>query len=112
VQTILTYIYFQIYQELNEASYLDVLVRRPFITDVESTTIFAPVQNAIGFHLHNDTPLRPPVLDVVVQLKSGDMYTGECKNIHSYLLHLLLFESHVEADAAVDELNQPVHHKL
>jgi hypothetical protein len=99
-------------QELNEDSYQDVLVRRPFITAVEAATSFAPVQNAIGFHLRDDAPLRPPVSDVVVQLKSGDMYAGECKNIRGYLLHLLLLESHVEADAATDELNQPVQHKL
>lgn len=98
--------------ELNEASYMNVLVCRLFITAVEVTTIFAPVQNAIGFHLHIDAPLRPPVYDVVVELKSGDMYAGECKNIRDYLLHLLLLESHVEADAASDELNQPVQHKL
>lgn len=90
---------------------LNVLIRRPFITAVEAATIFAPVQNAIRFHLHNDVPLHPPVSNVVVQLKSGDMYTGECKNIRGYLLHLLLLESHVKADAATDELNQPVQHK-
>ena len=99
-------------QELNEASYLDVLVRRPFITAVEVATSFAIVQNAIRFHLHNDAPLRRPVSDVVQQLKSGYMYAGECKNIRGYLLHLLLLESHVEADAATDEMNQPVQHKL
>ena len=99
-------------QELNEASYLDVLVRRPFITAIEAATIFALVQNVIGFHLHNDAPLHPLVSDVVVQLKGGDMYAGECKNICGYLLHLLLLESHVEANTVTDELNQPVHHKL
>jgi hypothetical protein len=97
-------------QELNEDSYQDVLVRRPFITAAEAATSFAPVQNAIGFHLRDGVPLRPPVSDVVVQLKSGDMYAGECKNIRG-LLHLLLLESHVEEDAATDKLNQPVQHK-
>jgi hypothetical protein len=43
------------------------------------------------------------------------MYVSECKNIKSYLLHLLhlrLFKSQVKADAAMDELNQAVQHKL
>jgi hypothetical protein len=100
----LTCIYFQI----DEDSYQDVLVRRPFVAAVEAATIFTPVENAIGFHLRDDAPLRPPVSDVVVQLKSGEMYAGECKNIRGYLFYLLLLESHVEEDAAMDELNQPV----
>ena len=98
-------------KKLNEA-YLNVLVRRIFIRSIEAATIFAPVQNAIGFHLQYDAPLGPPVSDVVVELKSGHMYASECKNINSYLLHLLLFESHVKTDATTDELNQPVEHKL
>jgi hypothetical protein len=99
-------------KELNEAYYVNVLVRCIFISSIEAATIFALVQNAIGFHLQYDAPLGPLVSDVVVELKSGHMYASECKNISTYLLFLLLFESHVETDAATDELNQPVEHKL
>jgi hypothetical protein len=87
-------------KELNEAYYLNVLVRRIFINSIEVATIFAPVQNVICFHLQYDVPLGLPVSDVVVELKSGDIYIGECKNIRGYILHVLLLESHVEADAA------------
>ena len=61
-------------KELNEAYYLNVLIRRLFISSIEATTIFAPLQNAIGFHLDYEAPLGPPVSDVVVDLKSGHMY--------------------------------------
>jgi hypothetical protein len=43
------------------------------------------------------------------------MYVSKCKNIKSYLLHLLhlrLLKSQVKADAAMDERNQAVQHKL
>ena len=99
-------------KELNEAYYHNILMCRLFISSIEAATIFAPVQNAIYFHLLYDAPLAPPVSDVVVELKSGHMYASECKNINSYLLHLLLFEFHVKTDAATNELNQPVEHKL
>jgi hypothetical protein len=99
-------------KELNEVSYLNVLVCRLFNSTVEEATIFAPVQNVIGFHLQYDTRLGPLVSDVVVEPKSGHMYASECKNISNYLVHMLLFESHVKIDAATDDLNQPVEHKL
>jgi hypothetical protein len=83
-----------------------------FINNIEAATIFPPVQNAIGFHLEYDASLGPPVSDVVVDLKSGHMYASECKNIISYLLHLLLFKSQVKRNAAMDEMNQLVEHKL
>jgi hypothetical protein len=38
-------------KELNEAYYLHVLMHPLFISNIETTTIFAPVESAIGFDL-------------------------------------------------------------
>jgi hypothetical protein len=99
-------------KELNEAYYHNILMCRLFISSIEAATIFASVQNAIRFDLAYDASLGPPLSDVVVDLKSAHMYAIECMNVSSYLLYLCLFESQVKTDASMDELNQPVQHKL
>jgi hypothetical protein len=62
---------------LNETYYLNVLMYFLFISSIEATTIFAPVESAIGFDLAYDAPLGPSLSDVVVDLKSAHMYGGE-----------------------------------
>jgi hypothetical protein len=63
--------------EFNEAYYLNVLMHPLFISNIEATTIFPPIEGAIGFDLAYDAPLGPLLSDVVVDTKSAHMYASE-----------------------------------